>query len=126
MRMYTVAGGTGGHSDPKAETPKLLSSQEPGRDMSESFGSGAERGGFEPPKPVSQFNGLANTQSIDIKYLDSSDLGQREDAVTAQGQRAFIEPGLLVVMEAWSRLLEAIRVGIVAMVKTASGTRGST
>src|SRR5262249_6871737 len=36
--------------------------------------SGAERGGFEPPRPVSQPNGLANPEMIGVKFCSSKGL----------------------------------------------------
>jgi hypothetical protein len=42
--------------------------------------------------------------------------------VAAQGQRAAqSDPDLATVVDAWDRLPEAVRAGIVAMVKAASG-----
>jgi hypothetical protein len=41
--------------------------------------------------------------------------------LTAQGQRAALDdPDLAAVIDAWDRLPEAVRAGIVAMVKAAS------
>jgi hypothetical protein len=42
--------------------------------------------------------------------------------MSAQGQRAALDdPGLATVVDAWDRLPEAVRAGIVAMVRAASG-----
>ena len=46
-------------------------------DKALAFGSLTERGGFEPPKPVSQFNGLANRRYRPLSHLSWSGKASR-------------------------------------------------
>ena len=81
----------------------------------------AERGGFEPPRPVSQSNGLANRPSRRAKPNPGKSLRLARESVahhlptdTCQN-----DPDLAAVVTAWPGLPEAIKAGIVAMVKAA-------
>ena len=79
-------------------------------------GSVAERGGFEPPKPVSQFNGLANRKQIDatgqsIKYLRSISDGLPTNLPTDTCQT---DPDLAEIVDAWPTLSEPIKAALVA------------
>jgi len=59
------------------------------------------------------------------KPIQSDDLRQDNADWTALGQRAASnDRGLTAVIEAWDRLPDAVRAGIVAMVKAASNGGG--
>ena len=44
------------------------------------YRASAERGGFEPPKPVSQFNGLANRRYRPLSHLSSAGVSGSADS----------------------------------------------
>jgi hypothetical protein len=57
----------------------------------------------------------------DVTSSPRKGLRKSQSPLTARGQRAASnDPGLTAVIEAWDRLPEALRAGIVAMVKTTS------
>jgi hypothetical protein len=86
----------------------------------------AARGGFEPPRPVSQSNGLAN-RSVRCKNtkLDKGlRLAQQTVAHHLPTDTCNTDPDLAAVVAAWPELPEAVKAGILAMVKAAQQTTG--
>jgi hypothetical protein len=86
----------------------------------------AERGGFEPPRPVSQSNGLAN-RSVRCKNTKPDKglrLAQQIVAHHLPTDTCNTDPDLAAVVAAWSELPEAVKAGILAMVKAAQQTTG--
>jgi hypothetical protein len=77
----------------------------------------AERGGFEPPRPLSESNGLANRGTIATSSNPKRDLHNQATTLAVHGQCADTDPDLALVVESWSDLPQAVRAGIVAMVK---------
>jgi hypothetical protein len=64
--------------------------------------------------------GLQNRGSKSTTPISRNKLRNQAPPLTAHGQRAESnDPALTVVIEAWDRLPEAIRAGILAMVKAA-------
>jgi hypothetical protein len=62
--------------------------------------------------------GFEVRESLDAKTKLVSTLGKTQPALTAHGQRATSnDPGLTAVVEAWECLPEAVRAGILAMVR---------
>ena len=72
VRIHVVAGGTSG-----SDSEMSMGSEIPGNEARDGrvrtlAGRRTERGGFEPPKPVSQFNGLANRRYRPLSHLSCS------------------------------------------------------
>ena len=88
----------------------------------------AERGGFEPPKPVSQFNGLANRLPLDANTDSRSGLRHINDGLPTAlpTDTCRIDPILSEIMNAWADLPDAIRDDILAIVRAAVKGRQST
>ena len=71
-RNESVAGGTTENLEPNlqnADTPETPHSEGLGRVLSATDGSGAERGGFEPPIGFDTYNGLANRRFRPLSHL---------------------------------------------------------
>ena len=87
--------------------------------------TGAERGGFEPPRPVSQSNGLANRKRLATTFKSANEL---QDPGLASALHLPYGPGLppdlAEVSAAWPTLPPAIRAAILAMIRAAGGARG--
>ena len=108
-------------------TPETPSCDGFGRVLSALDGSTAERAGFEPAIPFSQYNGLAN------RYAPSHKSPKRQGVeVSSTNALPFPCPkgltempsDLVPIIEAWPSLPEALKVGMLAMVKAASDERG--
>ncbi len=84
------------------------------------YRTSAERGGFEPPKPVSQFNGLANRNTSAATPYSTSGLRHiSEDLPTAlPTDSCNIDADLAEVMDAWAKLPQSARDEVLAMVRT--------
>ncbi len=68
--------------------------------------------------------GLQNRGVDDVSTKPRKGLGKPTNEVTAQGpHRASNDPELSAIIDAWDRLPEALRAGIVAMVKAAAKRR---
>ena len=82
---------------------------------------GTERGGFEPPRPVSQSNGLANRSegTESPPEYKGNPSHQRSLAHHLPTDTCQTDPDLARIVDAWPTLPEAVRAGIVAMVKAA-------
>jgi hypothetical protein len=90
---------------------------------------GAERGGFEPPRPVSQSNGLANRRKGNRKKNQITKAGKGFGQSDGGSDPAVSLPipyapqfddDLAKVVSTWNRLPEAVKAGIVAMVRAAT------
>jgi integrase len=98
-------------------------------------GNRAERGGFEPPRPLSEPNGLANRQAIDVSSSPNGYLGhirQRLPTDCPTDRRrtdklhrrvGAIPSDLAIVIDRWADLPAPLRAGIVAMIDAATGRR---
>jgi hypothetical protein len=78
--------------------------------------------------PAGAAPGLQNRGTDAVTIKSEAGLRHSAPAVTAHWQRAesndrALDPDLAAVVDAWPRLPEAVRAGIVAMVKAASGDR---
>jgi hypothetical protein len=84
-------------------------------------------GGFEPPKPVSQCNGLANRKQSDANTDYKSGLRHINDDLPTSlpTDSCNIDTELAEVMDAWAKLPKAVRDEIVATVRSSrkSGKR---
>jgi len=79
-RGLSVLGGTAESREARMgndDTPETPSDEGVGRVLSAIGGFGAERGGFEPPRPVSQPNGLANRRFRPLSHLSETADGAR-------------------------------------------------
>jgi hypothetical protein len=78
-------------------------------------------GDFEPPKPVSQFNGLANRLLFDANTNSKSGLRHINDDLSTSlpTDSCNINPRLTEIIHAWDRLPEPVKAGILSMVRNA-------
>jgi hypothetical protein len=86
----------------------------------------AERGDSNPSRPVSQSNGLANrpVRCKNTKPDKGLRLAQQTIAHHLPTDTCNTGPDLAAIVAAWSELPEAIKAGILAMVKAAQQTTG--
>jgi hypothetical protein len=79
---------------------------------------GTERGGFEPPKPVSQFNGLANRKQSAANTKPKRNLRQIDDDLPIElpTDTCHFDPDLVEIMGAWADLPKATRSIILTLV----------
>jgi hypothetical protein len=81
----------------------------------------AERGGFEPPEPLAEFNGLANREQNSATPNPAKSLRFASLPLTAQGQRATSNPpDLARVIDAWPALPNPIKAAVLALVNAAA------
>ena len=79
-------------------------------------------GGIRTPKPVSQFNGLANRKRSDVSSNQDKHLRPISDDLSTglHTDTCPTDPMLNEVVDAWKNLPEAIKAGFLAMVRAAS------
>lgn len=105
----------------ESETPETPGKEGSGRALT---ATETERGGFEPPEPVSQFNGLANRYVVGRNPLAGqgvTDASKNALPFPCPTDAPKPPPDLALVVGEWDRLPEAIRAGIVALVRAAAG-----
>jgi hypothetical protein len=165
VRIHALTGGTSGSDSEMSMGSEVPGNEVRGGCVRTGAGRRTERGGFEPPKPVSQFNGLANPFTcasppsvqegtepgstgqlpriqagpvltrMDLPTRPSGQEWATEAEPVTFGSASATEnapsllpadPELASIIDAWETLPEAVRAGIVAMVKAASpkGCRG--
>ena len=85
----------------------------------------AERGDFEPPRPVSQSNGLANRPPRRASPNAGKSLRLARESVAHHlpTDTCKADLDLAAIVAAWPGLPEAIKAGILAMVKAAPPER---
>jgi hypothetical protein len=118
--------GTNGEGrEGKQETPETQSDEGFGRSLSATGVSQAERGGFEPPIGFDTYNGLANLELLSTNSWPAKNLHDPQNPPVAHGKRATHPafPDLSEVISAWPELPQAIRLGILAMVRAAREER---
>jgi hypothetical protein len=81
--------------------------------------STAERGGFEPPKPVPQFNGSANRKPVNITAKRSKGLRRIkvESSTDLPTYSRHGDPTLDEIVNVWAELRQTIRQAMVAMAR---------
>ena len=109
-------------TDKEKKLPELLYFQEVGRLLSSADVNSAERGRFEPPRPVSQSNGLANRRCRSAKNKPSNTLRLTAPSVSHHlPPETFMDTELAKIIDSWPTLPGPIRAGILAMIRSASG-----
>jgi Phage integrase family len=87
MRTHAVADATAGPGSQSSLDSETLENQAQDGCVRFAAGTSAERGGFEPPKPVSQFNGLANRRYRPLSHLSRQRAGDSADSPIINANR---------------------------------------
>src|SRR5262249_2272781 len=85
----------------------------------------AERGGFEPPRPLSEPNGLANRSPAEHNPIYPHRVSHSSAPAfpfPCPTETVELAPDLATVVAAWPHLAEAVRAGIVAMVEATAAS----
>ena len=83
-------------------------------------------GAFEPPKPVSQFNGLANRKQSDASRESAKALrlSAETPAHPFPTDSCQTNPGLAGIMDAWESLDKAVKTTILMLVRASQKREG--